>query len=380
MNNRCITVSVFALILISCSSNAQVQKPVVKTGAEMLIENHLPELDGLRIGLVMNPTARIGNAHVLDTLLSLDVDISALFSPEHGFRGEFSDGEIIEDGIDQETGLPVYSLYGATKKPTAEMLEGIDLLLFDMQDVGARFYTFNSTMRYVIEAASDQGIKVWVLDRPNPAGGEYVSGWMLNAEYESMVGSHLIPVVHGMTLGELALMGIGENWYEVSEQPKVRIIEMNGWQRSMTFNDTGLTWFPPSPNLPTFEHAYAYLGTCFVEGTSISEGRGTNDPFLTIGSPDYVPDFEELNRLEIEFKIQIDTISFTPVSIPGKSTYPKYQDERLRGIKISTTGEFNEPVEFGVAITNHFLKHSTCLLYTSPSPRDRTRSRMPSSA
>ncbi len=344
-------------LCLNCNSNAQ-HHPIVRTGAELLIAEHLYELEGRSIGLVMNPTARIANVHLLDTLLQLKVDIKALFSPEHGFRGQFSDGEIIEDGIDQQSGLPVYSLYGATKKPTQEMLKGIDLLLFDMQDVGARFYTFNSTMRYVIEAASKYNIEIWILDRPNPIGGEYVSGWVLDPEFESMVGSHFTPVAHGMTLGELALMGIGEGWYQLNEDPQIKVIKMKGWTRWMRWPDTGLPWIPPSPNLPTFEHAFVYLGTCFIEGTSISEGRGTSNPFLTLGAPDYSSDIAHLNILKEKYKVEIDTLSFKPKSIPGKSFHPKYEDVLLNGIYIHPKIDFIMPVEFGVEVTNHFLKNA----------------------
>jgi len=356
----------FLLLIYYTSLNCQVTAQdnfKVKTGAEILIESYLSELESRNIGLVMNPTARIGSTHVLDTLLSHNIQIRALYSPEHGFRGEFSDGEIINDGIDQESGLPVYSLYGSTTKPTTAMLQGIDLLLFDMQDVGARFYTFNATMRYVIEAATEQGIEVWILDRPNPAGGEYVSGWILDSKLESMVGTHETPIAHGMTLGELALMGIGEGWYDLSKEPKLKIIEMEGWNRSMKWPETGLPWFPPSPNLPTFEHAFTYLGTCLIEGTTISEGRGTDDPFLTIGAPDFKAKMESLQEIANRYSITIDTLSFKPISIPGKSMYPKYQDETLRGIKISVTENFSSPVEFGVEITNYFLKNSTSAKY-----------------
>lgn len=357
MIKQLIRILILSAFTLNCTSFAQ-EKTSVKIVAEVLIEQLLTEIEGRKIGLVMNPTARIENIHVLDTLLSLDVNVTALFSPEHGFRGQFSDGEIIEDGIDQQTGLPVYSLYGSTKKPTHEMLEDIDLLLFDMQDVGARFYTFNSTMRYVIEAATELNIEVWILDRPNPIGGEYVSGWVLDPEFESMVGTHQTPVAHGMTLGELAMMGIGEQWYDLQAEPNLRIIQMEGWERSYKWPDTGLTWFPPSPNLPTFEHAYVYLGTCFIEGTTISEGRGTQNPFLNIGAPDYEIDMTELVKIEEEFSVQLDTLNFTPISIPGKSMYPKHQNEKLYGIKIKVKDGFSNPVEFGISITNHFMRNS----------------------
>jgi uncharacterized protein YbbC (DUF1343 family) len=161
-----------------------------------------------------------------------------------------------------------------------------------------------------------------------------------------------------MTLGELALMGTGEGWYDLSDNLNLQIIEMEGWKRSMNWHHTGLNWVPPSPNLPSYEHALVYLGTCFIEGTTISEGRGTNNPFLTIGTPEYIPNFKELSRLEKQFSVTIDTLSFIPKSIPGKSTYPKYEGELIRGVKISTSTTLENPVEFGVAITNHFLNNS----------------------
>ena len=343
--------SAFLLIVILMTARLQAQ---VRTGAEMLIENHLGELEGKRVGLVMNPTARIGNTHVLDTLLALEVNVTALFAPEHGFRGNFADGEVIEGGIDQASELPVFSLYGSTKRPTKEMLETVDILLFDMQDVGARFYTYNSTMKNIIEAATEFDKEVWVLDRPNPAGGEYVSGWVLEEEFKSFVGSYPIPVAHGLTLGELALMAVGEGWLEVENTPSLKVIEMQGWRRSMRWPETGLRWIPPSPNLPTFEHAYVYLGTCFFEGVNISEGRGTDDPFLTIGTPQKLDPYFDLTFLEEKYHLIIDTLSFTPRSIPGKSVHPKYEGELLYGISISITPEFNQPVEFGLDLLSMF--------------------------
>ena len=276
---RYILVFILSMLVLSCGNDEQYESgasSVVKTGGELLISSHLQELEGKRVGLVMNPTAVVNGVHMLDTLMTLDVEITALFAPEHGFRGEAGAGEKIEDGVDQQTGLPVYSLYGDSRKPTPEMLEGIDILLFDMQDVGARFYTYHATMGLVIEAAADAGIPVWILDRPNPLGGDYVSGWIRDDEFSSFVGPYPIPVAHGMTLGELAGMMAGEGWLETDSDPILRVIEMDGWNRSMLWPATELPWIAPSPNLPTFEHAYVYLGTCLIEGTSLSEGRGTN--------------------------------------------------------------------------------------------------------
>lgn len=349
MNILRTSLSILVIVSLNCGEEST-NKSAVKTGAEVLISHHLDELRGQKVGLVMNPTARIGGVHVLDTLMSEGVNITALFAPEHGFRGNYSDGERIENGIDTQSGLPVYSLYGETKKPTEAMLAEVDILLFDMQDVGARFYTYNTTLKNVIESAAANDKEVWILDRPNPAGGNYVSGWILEDEFSSMVGSHPIPVAHGMTLGELALMGIGEQWYNDTDEAKVRVIKMEGWERSMRWPETGLTWTPPSPNLPTFEHAYVYLGSCFFEGVSISEGRGTDDPFLTIGGPSLNIPEQKIQELAHQYHVRIDTVGFTPVSIPGKSRYPKYEGIELNGIKIETTLEFAEPVEFGLSL------------------------------
>ncbi|MCG8373913.1 MAG: DUF1343 domain-containing protein [Balneolales bacterium] len=350
MKNLLSTLLFFATIPLACTPVKSQDNPRVRTGAEMLIENYLYELEGYRIGLVMNPTARVQGVHVLDTLLALEVNVTALFAPEHGFRGKYSDGEVIEDGIDQQSGIQVFSLYGSNKRPTEEMLAEVDILLFDMQDVGARFYTYNTTMRYVIEEATRYGKEVWILDRPNPAGGEYVSGWVLEPEFESMVGSHPIPVAHGLTLGELSKMAIKEGWYDVTEEPSVKVIEMEGWKRNMLWPDTGLEWVPPSPNLPSFAHAYVYLGTCFFEGTTLSEGRGTENPFLTVGAPGTHVDLQILDELGSAYHSNIDTVSFTPVSIPGKSLYPKYQDQLSKGVYLQPKKNFNQPVEFGVEL------------------------------
>lgn len=353
-------VLIFVGLCISGCSEPDGRNEAVVTGAEILIENYLEELEGKNVGLVMNPTARIGDIHMLDTLLSAGVNITALYAPEHGFRGEAGAGEVIEDGVDQETGLPVYSLYGETRKPTPEMLQDVDILLFDMQDVGARFYTYNATLGLVLEAAGEHDLPVWVLDRPNPIGGEYISGWILEDEFSSFVGMYPIPVAHGMTLGELGRMMIGERWIEFENEPDLRVIEMNGWHRNMLWPDTGLDWFPPSPNLPTFEHAFVYLGTCFVEGTTMSEGRGTDHPFLLLGDPDTRFDEFDLEQLQSELQgLQLEKTEFVPESIPGKALNPKHEGESCTGIRIRVTDyEFVDPVEAGLQIITFLIRHT----------------------
>lgn len=349
---------ILPLLLLACSSPPNSAKVI--TGAEVLVNDHLPEIEDRRIGLVMNPTARINNTHMLDTLLTKGVNITALFAPEHGFRGEAGAGEVIEDGEDQATGLPVFSLYGENRKPTAEMLDEVDLLLFDMQDVGARFYTYYATLGLILEAAADHGVAVWVLDRPNPAGGEYISGWMIQEEYQSFVGPYPMPMAHGMTMGELAKMMIGEEWLDTERKPELKVIKMDGWERSMKWPDTELSWFPPSPNLPTFEHAFLYLGTVLFEGTDISEGRGTDDPFLTIGSPDTDIDAKSLDEFREKYPtIRIERTEFVPESMPGKAPEPKLEGERSSGLSLSVINyEKLDPVAFGIDLLRLVNSHT----------------------
>jgi len=332
------------------------QQVDIKVGAKVLIQEHLDELAGRNIGLVMNPTARVDGVHMLDTLMALGLPVKALFAAEHGFRGSQGAGEIIQDGLDEATGLPVFSLYGATKKPTAQMLEEIDVLLFDMQDVGARFYTYNSTMKYVIEAAAEQGIEVWILDRPNPLGGNYVAGWVLEPEYNSFVGTYPIPIAHGLTLGELAQMALGEDWYETDAKINLRVIPMSGWQRKMKWNDTQLEWVPPSPNLPTFEHAYAYIGTCFFEGTTLSEGRGTEHPFLMMGGKSSI--LNDDISLWSNYGVRLQPTQFTPVSIPGKALRPKGEGLLLNGILWENVLEHPDPLTVGLRMMQWLMEHS----------------------
>jgi len=332
------------------------QQVDIKVGAKVLIQEYLDELAGRNIGLVMNPTARVDGVHMLDTLMALGLPVKALFAAEHGFRGSQGAGEIIQDGLDEATGLPVFSLYGTTKKPTTQMLEEIDVLLFDMQDVGARFYTYNSTMKYVIEAAAEQGIEVWILDRPNPLGGNYVAGWVLEPEYNSFVGTYPIPIAHGLTLGELAQMALGEDWYETDAKVNLRVIPMSGWQREMKWNDNQLEWVPPSPNLPTFEHAYAYIGTCFFEGTTLSEGRGTEHPFLMMGGESSI--LNDDVSLWSNYGVRLQPIQFSPVSIPGKALRPKGEGLLLNGILWENALEHPDPLTVGLRMMQWLMEYS----------------------
>lgn len=342
-------------------SYAQHSAPEIKLGAQQLLSLSLEELRDRRIGLLANPASRIGSAHLLDTLLTYEIPVKALFAAEHGFRGDVPAGEEIKDGTDVATGLPVFSLYGQTRRPTPEMLADIDLILFDLQDAGVRFYTYISTLGLVLEAAAAHDVEVWVLDRPNPLGGTYVAGWMLEPEFTSFVGAFPIPVVHGMTIGELALMMVGEGWLDSETEPRLRVIPMENWSRNQNWVDTGLTWVPPSPNLPHFTNALVYPGTCFFEGSTMSEGRGTRDPFMMIGSPGLEFPEEPRLRLQQRYPVLLEPVAFTPVDIPGMATNPKHRGTEVSGLRLSPLtlqADSLRPLELGLEIFREMLRHA----------------------
>jgi uncharacterized protein YbbC (DUF1343 family) len=254
----------------------------VRTGLEGLIARPDP-VRGLRFGLVANAASVTSElVHASLALRSLrGARLSALFGPEHGIAADAQDLVEVGDSRDPATGLPVFSLYGETRTPTPSMLEGLDAVVFDLQDVGSRYYTFIYTMLHVLEACARQGKRVVVLDRPNPLGGERVDGNVLDPRYRSFVGRHPLATRHGMTVGELALMFREEAGLDVDLQ----VVRLRGWKRAMAFEDTGLTWVQPSPNMPTVDTAFVYPGGCLVEGTNLSEGRGTTRPFELVGAP-----------------------------------------------------------------------------------------------
>lgn len=279
-------------ILISISLNINSQelqlldaKDAV-TGA-MQTEIYLPMLENKHVGVVANQTSIMDNGtHLIDTLLSYNIDIQCIFTPEHGFRGTADEGASIASGVDAKTGISIVSLYGKNKKPTAEQLQGIDILLFDLQDVGCRFYTYISTMTYVMEAAAENDIHVIVLDRPNP-NGFYVDGPVLEKENSSFVGMHCVPIVYGLTIGEYALMVNGEQWLTAGLQCDLTVIPLGNYIRNAIYKLP----VKPSPNLPNWEAVYLYPSLCLFEGTDVSVGRGTDMPFQVYGHPAMTNDF-----------------------------------------------------------------------------------------
>lgn len=234
-----------------------------------------------RLGLVTNPSAVTADLVAApDALRAAGARLGALFGPEHGVRGDVADGVKVPHGIDARTGVPAWSLYGQGFAPTPEMLAGLDALVFDIQDVGARFYTFSSTLSYVMQAARDANLPLILLDRPNPLGGQKVEGPVLEPEHASFIGLHPVPIRHGATMGEL-----GRLWSRFKGLPEPLVVPSAGWGREHTWDRTGLQWVPPSPNMPAFETALLYPGMCLLEGTNVSEGRGTACPFRWFGAP-----------------------------------------------------------------------------------------------
>ena len=328
--------------------------PAVTTGAQRLVNEDFAPLIGLRVGLVTNHTARVdtgdgGPAHLIDRLGDTpSVTLAALFGPEHGIRGDAEAGARVDSEADE---VPVYSLYGTNKKPTPAQMRGIDALVFDMQDIGARFYTYISTMGYAMQAAAEAGVPFVVLDRPNPIG-DRVEGWTMAPEHESFVGLYPIPVTHGLSVGELARMIQAESWLPGLSDLDLRVVEMKGYERGMAWEDTGLGWTPPSPNIPDVETARVYPGTAFFEGTTASEGRGTRVPFTHVGAP-YV-DAEalaaDLNARRLG-GVRFEAAEFVPVDLPGQATDPKHEGETVRGVRLVVTdAKAFRPVATGVHV------------------------------
>lgn len=298
----------------------------IKTGAESISE-YLPLLKGKKVAVLTNQTGIIGKSHLVDSLVSLKVNIVAILSPEHGFRGDADAGEHVASSIDEKTGIPIKSLYeGNTGKPSADLMKTIDVMVFDLQDVGVRFYTYLTTMARMMEACAESGIKMIVLDRPNPIGF-YVDGPILDMKYKSGVGWLPIPTVHGMTLGELAGMINGEKWLKDGIQCDVTVIKCKNYTHASMYQLP----VKPSPNLPDMRSIYLYPSTCYFEATPVSLGRGTTEAFQMYGHP---------NMKGYKF-------SFTPKSIPG-AKFPPQLNRECYGVDLRTTPSIEEINKAGI--------------------------------
>ncbi|MEZ5105392.1 MAG: DUF1343 domain-containing protein [Draconibacterium sp.] len=300
------------ILLISAGFSVVGQGSKIITGAEQF-ESYLPLIEGKNVGLVVNHTSMLNQVHLVDFLLDRDVDVVAIFAPEHGFRGEAAAGEEIKDGVDKKTGIKVVSLYGENKKPAPSQLKNIDVLIFDIQDVGCRFYTYISTLHYVIESCAENDLPLIVLDRPNP-NGDYVAGPVLQKEFRSFVGLDPIPIVHGCTVGELALMINGEKWCEGGKNCNMKVIPVLNYTHETKYELPVL----PSPNLPNYLSVRLYPSLCFFEATSVSVGRGTDFPFQVLGG----------------VRPELGTFKFTPVNIPGVAVNPPNEGKLCYGFDL----------------------------------------------
>jgi len=301
-------ISLVILVLCLSLTGFAIQSPIV-TGADQY-DLYLSKLKGKNLALVINQTSRIGSQHLVDFLLEKKLTIKRIFAPEHGFRGEAGAGELIENSKDKDTGIPIISVYGKNRKPSAAQLAGIDIIIFDIQDVGCRFYTYISTLHYMMEACAENKVTLLILDRPNP-NGDYIDGPILQPPFKSFVGMDPIPVVHGCTIGELAQMMNGEKWLANGVQAKLEIIKVANYTHSLKYDPP----VKPSPNLPNYLSIRLYPSLCFFEATSVSVGRGTLMPFQVLGYPD-----ESFGKF-----------SFTPQSLKGMELNPLQKDKKCFG-------------------------------------------------
>lgn len=286
----------------------------IKVGAEQTF-SYFPALKEKRVAVVGNQSSLIGTVHLVDTLIAAGVKVKKVFSPEHGFRGDADAGEHVKSGVDEKTGLPVISLYGSNKKPTQEQLKGIDVVIFDIQDVGVRFYTYISTLHYVMEACAEAAIPVIILDRPNP-NAHYVDGPVLDMKFSSFVGMHPVPIVYGMTIGEYGKMINGEQWLEKGLVCDLRVVPCENYMHSRTYSLP----VAPSPNLRSDISVQLYPSLCLLEGTTVTVGRGTDGPFERFGHPD--------------FPKEKTTFAFTPVAGYGAKD-PKYEGKMCYGFNLN---------------------------------------------
>ncbi len=349
-----------SFLLLSMAAGCSRSRPV-RTGADRLLAEGWEEATGISaspIGVVTNHSGRLADGtHLVDALLEAGLPVVAIFSPEHGFEGAAPEGARIYSAGETYRGVPIHSLYGTTTRPTPETLQGVSVLLFDIQDVGARFYTYTSTMARTMEAAAEHGIPYVVLDRPNPIGGLAAEGPVLEEEYASFVGLFPVPVRHGLTVGEYARFMVGEGLFPGASELDLQVVEMSGSSRDLFYEETDLPWVAPSPNMRTTATAIVYPGTCFIEGTNVSEGRGTERPFELIGAPWADGDriAAGLNALELP-GVRFEPTTFTP-GLPGTSVEVKHKGQLCSGIELVVTDRAAfESVRAGLEVVASFRR------------------------
>ena len=322
--------------LFTVATHANETKHAIAVGAEQFAL-YAPQLKNKRVGLVVNQTSLVGQTHLVDSLLAKNINITKIFAPEHGFRGDHDAGAHVQNAVDSKTGIALISIYGKHKKPTPESLQNVDVIIFDIQDVGVRFYTYISSMHYMMEAAAEQGVEFIVLDRPNP-NIAYVDGPLLEPEFKSFVGMHPIPVLHGMTVGELAKMIKGEGWINQARDLKLNVIPVAGYTRTTPYSLP----VKPSPNLPNDQSIALYPSLCFFEATPVSIGRGTDFAFQVIG---YSP-------------VALGGFSFTPRSIKGAAANPKFKNITVKGLDLRTANTRGLDLSYLITAYNKLSKNN----------------------
>ncbi len=322
----------FLFAVILSTSWLFATKKRTKLGSEIFIQTLLTQLDQKKLGLVCNQTSVLPDGKsLIEALIEKDASLEAVFTPEHGFMGKLEAGAEVQDSLLAK--IKIFSLYGKTKRPTQEQTQSIDAFIYDIQDVGTRYYTYITTLKYVMEAAAAFGKAVYVLDRPNPAGGNIVEGPLLDPKYESFRGAFPIPVRYGMTVGELALMMKGEGW--VPPQVELHVVRMTNWGRRFFWEDTGLRWIPTSPNIPFPETAIIYPGTGLLGAFTINPGLGTLNPFMQFGAPwlDTPAIIQKLGG-GTSYGVELEPLIYTPRSLPGKTLHPPYENRPCQGINV----------------------------------------------
>ncbi|MBU2115417.1 MAG: DUF1343 domain-containing protein [Gammaproteobacteria bacterium] len=339
----------FISLLLCCFAIqlSAAQQPL-KTGAEQL-ERYLPLLKGKRVGLLVNQTSLIAEQHLVDVLLANQVNVVSIFAPEHGFRGDHDAGAKVNSGSDSKTGLPLWSLYGANKQPSATQMQQLDVVIFDIQDVGVRYYTYISSMHYMLQAAADHGVAMLVLDRPNP-NGAFVDGPLLDLKFQSFVGMHPIPLLHGMTVGELAQMIKGERWINNADKLQLTVVPMTGYRRDMPY----ALPVKPSPNLPNAQAIALYPSLGFFEATPLSVGRGTAFAFQVIGYDKFGP----------------AGFRFTPVSTPGAALSPPLMNKQLYAQDLRQVASQGLDLQYLLHWHALFRQHNE-VLFTAPAFMDK---------
>ncbi|WP_133468206.1 exo-beta-N-acetylmuramidase NamZ domain-containing protein [Paraglaciecola marina] len=330
----CLALAILVFSLSACASQTKVSQADIQTGATQS-DRYLPLLKGKRVALVVNQTSQVQGSHLVDFLLSKHINVVRIFAPEHGFRGDHDAGAHVSNAIDSKTGIQITSIYGKNKKPSKDIMDQIDIVVFDIQDVGVRFYTYISSMHYMMEVAAESNTQFLVLDRPNP-NGKFTDGPILDMDYQSFVGMHPIPLLHGMTVAELALMIKGENWIINASKLELFTISNANYKRSMPYELP----VAPSPNLPNSQAVKLYPSLCFFEATPVSIGRGTDFPFQVVGHNE----------------VPLGKFSFTPNSRPGAALHPKLQDRTLLGINLQQSTQQGLDLEIFIKTYQAFSK------------------------